>query len=201
VIGQRFARKACLLIDPKMMLDESVFTELFFDSAEQVKAHAAISKSITVKASDIKADEKKPGMEALLDGRFAQPDANDKGWVTFPANDPSVEFVVDLGEVMPIDSTAINLLSCPGVTAFPKKMTFSISEDGTTYRVLNSRHNAVAFTVAKSAQVAFQDTTRKPWSVLVLTDQVQTPARYIKIEMATAAEKVMIDEVIVNPKE
>jgi hypothetical protein len=58
----------------------------------------------------------------------------------------------------------------------------------------------VAFTVAKPAQEAFQDKTRKPWGVLVLTDQAQTPARYIRIEMATAAEKVMVDEVIVNPK-
>ncbi len=200
VIGQRFARKACLLIDPKMKLDESVFTEVFFDSAERVKTHAAIGKSVAVKASDIKPDEKKPGIEALLDGRFANPDANDKGWVVFPANDPSVELVIDLGEVMPIDSTAINLLASPGVTAFPKKITFSISEDGKTYRVLNSRHNGVTFTIDKRAREAFQDKTRKPWSVLVLTDEAQTPARYIKIEMVTAAEKVMVDEVIVNPK-
>ncbi len=200
IIGQRFARKASLLIDPKMKLDESVFTEVFFDSAEQVKTHAAIGKSITVKASDIKVDEKKPGIEALLDGRFANPDANDKGWVVFTANDPSVELVIDLGELMPIDSTAINLMASPGVTAFPKKITFSISEDGKTYRVLNSRHNGVTFTISKNARAAFDDKTRKPWSVLVLTDEMQTPARYIKIEMATAAEKVMMDEVIVNPK-
>ncbi len=200
VIGQRFARKACHLIDPKMKLDESVFSELFFDSVERIKSHAAIGKSISIKVPSSKPEEKISGLEVLLDGRFAPPDATDKGWVTFPANDPSAELVLDLGEVMPIDSTAINLLACPGVTAFPKKVTFSISEDGKTYRVLNSRHNAVAFTIAKSAQVAFQDTTRKPWSVLVLTDQAQTPARYIKIEMATAAEKVMVDEVIVNPK-
>jgi hypothetical protein len=200
VIGQRFARKACLLIDPNMKLEESVFTEVFFDSAEQVKTHAAIGKSIKVKASDIKADEKKPGMEALLDGRFANPEATGKGWIAFPANDASVELVVDLGEVMPIESTAVSLLGSPGVTAFPKKMTFSISEDGKTYRVLNSRHNGVAFTVAKPAQEAFQDKTRKPWSVPVLTDQAQTPARFIKIEIVTAEEKVMVDEVIVNPK-
>lgn len=200
VIGQRFARKACLLIDPDMKLDESVFTESFFDSAEQVKSHAAIGKSIAVKTSDIKPDEKKPGMEVLLDGRFANPDTNDKGWVTFPANDPSVELVIDLGEVMPVDSTAVNLLGSPGVTAFPKKITFSISEDGKTYRVLNSRHNSVAFTNSKTARAAFDDKTRKPWSVLVLTDEAQTPARYLKIEMATAAEKVMVDEVLVNPK-
>ena len=200
VIGQRFARKACLLINPNMKLDETVFSEVFFDSAEKVKTHAAIGKSISAKASDMNPDGKKPGIEALLDGCFANPAEDDKGWVTFPANDPSVELIVDLGEVMPIDSTAVNLLGSPGVTAFPKKMTFSISEDGKTYRVLNSRHNAVAFTVAKPAQEAFQDNTRKPWGVLVLTDQAQTPARYIKIEMATAAEKVMVDEVIVNPK-
>lgn len=200
VIGQRFARKACLLIDPNMKLEESVFSEVFFDSAEQVKTHAAIGKSITVKASDIKADEQKPGMEALLDGRFANPEADDKGWVAFPANDASVELVVDLGEVMPIDSTAVNLLGSPGVTAFPKKMTFSISEDGKSYRVLNSRHNAVAFTNSKNARAAFDDKTRKPWGVLVLTDQANTPARYIKIEIATGAEKMMVDEVIVNPK-
>lgn len=200
VIGQRFARKACLLIDPKMKLDESVFTEVFFDSASQVKSHAAIGKSITVKASDIKSGEIKPGIETLLDGRFTNPDADDKSWVTFPANDPSVEIVVDLGEIIPIDSTAINLLSSPGVTAFPKKMTFSISEDGKTYRVLNSRHNTVAFTIGKSAREAFEDKTRKPWSLLVLTDEAQTPARYVKIEVATAEGKVMVDEVIVNPK-
>lgn len=199
-IGQRFARKACLLIDPNRKWDESIFTEVFFDSAEQVKSHAAIGKSIAVKVSGSKPEENHSGLEALLDGRFAHPDASDKGWITFPANDPLVELVVDLGQVMPIDATAINLLSSPGVTAFPKKMIFSISEDGMTYRVLNSRHNAVAFTSSKTAQAAFQDATRKPWSVLVLTDQLQTPARFIKIEMATAAEKVMVDEVIVNPK-
>ena len=58
----------------------------------------------------------------------------------------------------------------------------------------------MAFTNSKNARDAFDDKTRKPWSVLVLTDEAQTPARYIKIEMATAAEKVMVDEVIVNPK-
>lgn len=200
VIGQRFAKKACLLIDPNMKLDESVFTESFFDSAEQVKSHAAIGKSIFVKISNIKPDEKPPGMEVLLDGRYANPEATDKGWITFPANDPSVELVVDLGEVMPIDSTAINLLGSPGETAFPKKITFSISEDGKTYRVLNSRHNSVAFTNSKSAKARFDDKSRKPRGVLVLTDEAKTPARYIKIEMATADEKVMLDEVIVNPK-
>jgi hypothetical protein len=200
VIGQRFARKACLLIDPNMKLEESVFTEVFFDSAEQVKTHAAIGKSIKVKASDIKADEKKPGMEALLDGRFANPEATGKGWIAFPANDASVELVVDLGEIMPIDSTGINLLGNPNVTAFPKKITFSISEDGKTYRVLNSRHNGVTFMYEKNTREAAQYKARKPWSVLVLTDEALTPARYIKIEMATAAEKVMVDEVIVNPK-
>ena len=141
-----------------------------------------------------------PGMKVLLDGRFASPGTDDKGWVTFPANDAAVELVVDLGEVMPIDSTSVNLLGSPGVTAFPKKMTFSISEDGKTYRVLNSRHNSVAFTNSQEAKAAFDDKTRKPWSVLVLTDEANTPARYIKIEMATAEEKVMLDEVIVNPK-
>lgn len=200
VIGQRFARKACLLIDPKLKLDESAFTEVFFDSASQVKSHAAIGKSISAKASDIKPGETKAGIETLLDGRYANPDLDDKRWLTFPANDPAVELVVDLGEIMPIDSTAINLLGSPGVTAFPKKITFSISEDGETYRILNSRHNGVTFTVEKGAREAFGDKTRKPWNVLVLTDEAQTPARYIKIEMATAEAKVMVDEVIVNPK-
>lgn len=97
-----------------MKLDESVFTESFFDSAEQIKTHAATGKSISVKSSDIQPGEKKPGMEVLLDGRFASPKEDDKGWVTFPANDPAVELVVDLGEVMPIDSTSINLLASPG---------------------------------------------------------------------------------------
>jgi hypothetical protein len=160
----------------------------------------SLSAGFQQSVENIKADEKKPGMEALLDGRFANPEATGKAWIAFPANDASVELVVDLGEVMPIDSTAVSLLGSPGVTAFPKKMTFSISEDGKTYRVLNSRHNGVAFTVAKPAQEAFQDKTRKPWSVLVLTDQAQTPARFIKIEIVTAEEKVMVDEVIVNPK-
>jgi len=199
VIGQRFARKACLLIDPKMKIDESIFREAFFDSADDVKTHTAIGKSLSGKSTEITAGGKKAGLEVLVDGKFGSPNAIETGWVAFPADDSAVELIVDLGDKVTLDSVGINLLVRPGEAAFPKKIVFSTSEDGETYKIYNSRHNAVSFTREKRSQAAFLE-EKKARGVLVLTDHGQTSARYVKIEVATASERLLVDEVIVNPQ-
>jgi hypothetical protein len=192
VMGQRFARKACLLIDPNLKLDERVFKEVFFDSSDDVKTHTAIGKQ--VRGAFLPDDA--GAVARIVDGRYARGDASDPAWVTIPPQAAAVELIVDLGEATVIDSIAINLLVSPPTSAFPKKMIFSISEDGHTYRVTSGRHSTVTPPRGRDAQPKAGTTQ----TALAVVEQGNAKARYMKIEITTSDKPVLVDEVIVNPQ-
>lgn len=202
VMGQRFAKKACKLIDPEIKLDRKVFEEVFFDSAEDVKGHAAIGKKVSGDALDANDTGGNDGLGVLLDGQFAALDHQAEGWIGFAPSDEAIELVVDLGEVIEIDTIAVNtLLTSAGSATFPDKVIFITSEDGETYQINNSRYNSISFANRKNL-VAMRSKEIKPQALLMLTEQRQkkakVPARYIKIEVQTGKQWVFIDEILVN---
>lgn len=192
VMGQRFARKACLLIDPNLKLDEGIFREVFFDSSDDVKSHAGIGNQLSGSALPDAA-----AAARLVDGRYARAVATDPAWVTIAPREAVVELILDLGEAVAIDTVAINLLLSPEASAFPKKMVFSISEDGKAYRVTGGRHSTVTPPRGAGAQ-AKSATTQ---TALAVVEQGNAKARYVKIEITTSDKPMLVDEVIVNPQQ
>lgn len=203
VMGQRFAKKACLLIDPKIELDPAVFEEAFFDTADDVKTHAAIDKPlVSSDAPDTKYNGGKAGVGVLLDGAFAQAGTNKPGWIGFSPREKPIELVIDLGKMTEINSIAINILLDPESSAeFPKKILYSLSDDGKTYRQAGSKHNSISFASQKEWARMVKE-GHKSQSALILSDQTKkhATARYMKIQITTGKHSVLIDEVIVNPQ-
>ncbi|MFK7852441.1 MAG: sialate O-acetylesterase [Akkermansiaceae bacterium] len=201
VMGQRFAKKACLLIEPEMVLDPTVFEEIFFDSADDVKTHAAVGKLVT--GSKSKQGGGEANLSALTDGRFAEPDHTAPGWVGFAPSEQKLEFVIDLGKTITIDTIALNtLLSSEAKAEFPNNIVFSTSEDGTAFKVQNKRYNTVKFYNPKKLR-QLRSEGIKPQTLFILTDQ-KTPryevkASHIKITIETGDQWVFIDEIVVNP--
>jgi hypothetical protein len=193
VMGRRFARKACQLIDPTLEPDERVFAEDFFDSAADVKSHAAIGATLAATPHDALPAG---GGDTLMDGRFGAADSTDAAWVGFPPRETPFELVVDLGVTTEIDAIGIDLLVSPGTASFPKRIVYSVSEDGRTYRLTSSRHNSIAYSRGRDVKPP----EPKPRALLVVADQGRAAARYVKIEITTGAEPALVDEVIVNPR-
>jgi hypothetical protein len=191
VLGERFARKASLLIDPGLKLDPEIFSAGFFDTSEQIASHGAIGA--TVRGS-------KPtggSLAALSDGKFASAGFSDARWLTFEPGDGGVtELMLDLGKSTLIDQLGINLLFHPGAaTFFPRGMTFATSEDGRTYSQVG---RDIRFTYGRSKVPADVESQ----SLLVLAPAPMDkgkplPARYVRIHIE--APKVIIDEIIINP--
>ncbi len=193
VMGQRFAKKACLLIDPDIKLDPELFRERFIDSHTQIKRHAAFGK----KASGVE------GASILTDGKYGAADHEDKAWVNITPSDKPTELVVDLGEVIEVRSLGINtLLSSEAKAEFKGKFTFSTSEDGEKFVVNNSRYNTVKVYNAKKFN-ALRAKGIEPESVLLLTQQQQrgmpVKARKVKVTIETGDQRVLVDEIVVNP--
>lgn len=204
VMGQRFAHKACKLITPNTKLNPVIFKEDFVDSADDIKTHAAANQSITGAEPDAKHAGGKLGLAALTDGKFAKPDHTDAAWLGFAPQGQPIELVLDLGEIKTIDTIAINtLLTSAGGATFPKKITYSTSEDGKDYEVNGSRYNTITFyNSRKLNQMRVEGI--EPDALLLLTEQRQSKqpvaARYIKVTIETGDQWVFIDEVVVNPE-
>lgn len=194
VMGQRFARKACRLIDPAIELDPAVFKEVFFDSADQIRSHAAAGKAVTASVVPEGRD-----LSALADGAFGELDHEDAAWVGFAPSRQPIELVIDLGEVVAIDSVAVHtMLSSKAKARFPKQLVYSVSQDGETYKINNNRYNTIKFADGKRLRQMRADGI-EPTPLLLLAQQYGAKARYIKIEIQTADQWVLIDEVVVNP--
>jgi hypothetical protein len=188
VMGQRFAKTACKLIDPEIKLDPAVYEEVFFDSADQIKTHAAVGKTIDGQ-----------GWDALLDGKFGPLNHEHPAWVGIGPDQDPYELVIDLGEVMEIDSVAVHtLLSSKAKAQFPKQLGYSVSEDGETYQVNNNRYNTIKFYNGRLLK-QMRSEGIKPTPLLLLTQQYGSKARYIKITIETGDQWVFIDEIVVNP--
>lgn len=196
VMGQRMAAEAVRLIDPQIALDDPVFEEVFFDDVSSINSHAAIGKPVTSSQSIA-------GLASLTDGVFGDEDIEDSAWMAFKPQEDPLEIVIDLGEVIEIDSVAIpTLLSSEANAEFPHELTISVSQDGKTYQTSGQRYNNIKFANAKQL-AACRKQGIKPVAVLLWTQQshrnAPVQARYVKVAIETGQQHVLIDEMIVNP--
>ena len=191
VLGERFARKACRLINPVLAPGDEVFRARFFDTSDDIAGHAAIGDIVRGSTPE------RGALGALTDGRFGRADPQDDAWVTLsPPSEGETELVLDLGEPTEIDQMGVNLLYHRDAKAlFPAGMTLAISEDGEAF---NQVGRDIHFTYGRNKNPQDFDSQ----SLLVLAPSPLAKgspirARFIRIRIA--APKVMIDEIIVNP--
>lgn len=199
VLGRRFARKACHLIDPKIALDLALFHARHMAAANDMKTHAAIGKAVTGTAAD--PDHKGAAkLAALTDGRFGGTDPGDGRWVGIAPGTENAQWIVDLGEVREIGAVAADILINKDVSAgFPVGLGFAASTDGAEYRPMFHRGKQTAIKFGYRDRFRLQwNAELKPRSVLVFLDQ-PTKSRYIKVTANTAESWLFIDEIAVNP--
>jgi len=200
VMGQRFARQACRLIDSDIELDEAIFREAFFDTSDDIATHAGVQITAAVSGPAPDRSAAGGGFAVLIDGRFGQLDAQDDTWVGYAPREGTVWLTVYLDEPTAIDSVAVNLLVNEDANAgLPARIRVSVSPDGEedNYRQVNDRHCSVNF-----ASRPFRDAVAaglEPQTLLVLTDQNQTVAQAIRFEIEFAGQWVLIDELVINP--
>lgn len=196
VMGERMARKACLLIDPKLRFEPDVFTAVHFDGPEDVASHGAIGCMVsgTQPVSGT--------LAALTNGKFAGVNADDKEWQTFTSADGTVtELILDLKEPCAIDRFGVNLLYHPEAgVPFPKSVGYETSEDGVNWNP-GGRSNNITFSYGgRNKEVNPDD--MKPRSLLAIipgpADRGKPVAtRYIRVRIH--APKALVDEMVVNP--
>jgi len=198
-LGKRFARKACQLIDPDITLDERVFAEAFMDTANDIKTHAAIGKSLSGTTSD---PTHKSGttLAALTDGKFGGTDPTDRAWLAVAPKSGEAQWVIDLEHEQDITAVAVSILINRSFKAgFPTRMGFAVSTDGQKYIDLVRRRNRtwVSFGDRDAHRLAWNQKL-KPQSVLVLVNK-NIKARYIRITATTSESWLFVDEIAVNP--
>jgi hypothetical protein len=197
VLGQRFARKACQIIDPQLKLDEQFFDAVFFDSTVNIKTHAAVSKAITGSKPDEKYTDEKSGLTSLVDGKYGATDQPDKQWLGFASTPDGVEFVIDLGQSQDVSGVAISILVDPVLGAIiPKQTTIFVSNDSATFEDVPGK----SFKVGHSAHVRRQkpvELKRQP--LLILAETNKANGRYIKVKLVTESPWLFVDEIVVNP--
>jgi len=199
VIGQRFAREACRLIDPKQKLDAEIFKEVFFDDAGDVGTHGGIGARVTSSQKPVSGT-----LQHLTDGQFGPAELTERTWVGFAPSDQPIELVVDLGEVRQVAMTGLHLLFSPRAQAeFPERMTISTSEDGENFAVSGSRYNSLHLYYGTRKALDQLEAPATP--ILLVTEQKHkkaphgVQARYIKIEIQSPKHRFYLDEIIVNP--
>lgn len=201
VLGRRFARKACRLIDPDAKIDEAVFNEVFLGDASAVRSHLAMGKPITGTKPDAGRAGGASGLAALVDGKTAAGDHKDPNWLAFAPSTDGVELVVDLGRAVPLSGIAFDLLVDHGASAhLPKQILIGISTDGSQYKFLGRRGGGVTFyrhTVQRMRDKGFQ-----PRSCFMLTELNEAEARYVKLCVKPDPSRkdwVYLDEIMINP--
>ena len=128
------------------------------------------------------------GYSALCDGVFGKESTADPGWVSFP--DGRMSVTLDLGKKTKIVALAAKYLHYSiDKVSLPAEVTFSLSNDG--------KH----FCKRKTVKIdPYKNDLHDCWTDIALSE-FSASARYIKVEAATAAGKVlMCDEILVNPE-
>jgi hypothetical protein len=203
VMGQRFAKAACLLIDPNLDLDENLFREVFFDTIDDVKSHAAIGKP--VKSAGSGAGLKGADFAKLTDGKYGSKRHSDSEWLMIEASGEPVELIVDLGEVLKVNEVGVHtLFSKKAGAEYPDSMQFLLSEDGENFQLSNSKYNNTKLN--RIDRHLIHDIAKGEECLLVLTEQSEhrnpepgVSARFVKVLIKTGTQNVLIDEIIVNP--
>lgn len=193
VLGQRFARKACQLVDPGIELDEDLFKERFFHTTADIKSHRAISAKVSGTAPR---ESGTTGLGILTDGKFGGAEVDD-AWLDFGPDQERLEFLVDLGESGDLSAVAVNFLIRPESGAkFPTKLTMSASEDGENFKQVHGKGISFGYKAHHRAKW-LEAIESEPLLVLHETNEVK--GRYLKIEVETGGSRVLIDEIVVNP--
>jgi len=195
VLGQRFARRACRLIDPDMKLDDGIFDAVFLDSSKDVVSHLAIGKNIsgTVPA----AEGGRPGLASLTDGEYGGADPADRQWVVFPASKEGVELTVDLGTSQSVTGIGVDLLiDHEAGAAFPKSMVVSVSDDGMSYRQAHKKPITFFYKDSIRREVVGK---LKPRSFLMYVEAPGERARFVRVILESKHSLTFLDEIIVNP--
>lgn len=190
-LGQRLARTACGLIDPEMILDETILDAYFFESVEQIATHSAIGKEIGGSPPNGAGER----LTSLTNGVYGEKNPRSKEWVFFHSEKKPVELIVDLDHPQAVSAVAANFLIQPedGV-GFPAKAEVSTSKDGQTYDTV-STHRTSGFTLQPKRMNVVG-----PEEHLVLFDIRRPEVRYIKLIFHPGTFSLALDEIVVNPK-
>lgn len=195
VLGERFARKACLLIDPDLKLSDDIFTARHFDSPGDIKSHAAIGAAVSG------SNPVKGKLSTLTDGKFAQAAPDDSHWLEFNAAEGEVtELTLDLGKLRQVDQLGLSLLYHPEAgVPMPKGMTMETSADTENWQRLNRKN--FSFREERAGAKGTQG-KRKPQSLIALAPGSiakgkPVELRYLRIRIK--APKVYVDEIIAQP--
>ena len=195
VLGERFARKACLLIDPSLTFNDDLFVAKHFDRTEEITGHSATGCQVSGSKPD------RGALDLLTDGKFAKPHPGDGAWLAFSTGgDEMTGLILDLGESVTTDQVGLSLLYHPEAGApFPKKMTMEASLDAKNWQSLNRRDFRFTYgrALGKESRV-----DPEPQSMLALAPGprnrgVPLKMRYLRIRIE--APRVFIDEIIVDP--
>ena len=202
VMGQRFARQACKIVEPKVQIDEALLEEGFIAEARKVKSNVALEKTITGTAPDAAHSGGKAGLSALVDGKLGTEDPNDAAWVAYPPTEKNISLVIDLAKPTEVNSVAVNLLVNHTATAhFPSKIDVLVSENGNDYQhLLSGRSNVVSFD--KQAKQANLTKDFKPSPQFIFIEKKAPGVRYLKLEITPDSASnawVYLDEIMVNP--
>lgn len=190
VMGQRFALKACKLIDPSFKPDPAIFDAGYIETTDDVKTHAAIGKPVL-------GTEPLP---RLTDGKFGGTAPSGDHHAKVAAESDAV-WVLDLGEEKPITSMAVSLLiNKQHQAGFPKSIQFESSLDGKTYEATfrRGKREYIQFGYRDAHRLAWNEQL-EPRGVVVLHER-SFSARYIRITTEAAESHVFIDEVMINAR-
>lgn len=200
VMGQRFAKEACRLIQPDFKPDPAIFAETFIDSFDDVESHAAIGKTVTGTSPDTSHNGAGKGLALLTDGKFGAVKEGDPARIGFASSATPIELIVSFDEPLNVESIAVNLLLSTNAKAeFPNKITYSHSEDGETFKTNQTRFPSAVFS-SKTELAEMRAKGIPPTPALVLRGHAFPNVRKIKIEIHTGDQWVYIDEIVVNPK-
>ena len=124
----------------------------------------------------------------LTDGRFPSEDYQDKGWLGFYKTD--LEATVDMGKTTQIRKAALYFLQNrrAGID-IPYYIHFEISNNGTEYTVLD-----------RVSPYLWMNTEHDSWTDLVMSDDLDVIARYIRVRAVCPMEWIFLGEIVVNPK-
>jgi hypothetical protein len=145
--------------------------------------HVGVNKKISANCKQVS------NVERLTDKKLGQETIDDKEWVDF-GND-KMEVVIDLGKATKINTLAGRFLHYnKQAVALPSLVHFYISKNNKKFK----RVGSIAMEATKNDRFDC-------WIDLVITDNIDASARYIKIEADNRDNnKILCDEIFINPK-
>ncbi|WP_257656988.1 DUF4838 domain-containing protein [Parapedobacter lycopersici] len=177
-----------------------------FTNMEETGSVKSFGKKVTAITQP---SSKSKGVEALTDGIFASYESwqkADTNWISYEG--VHMDFVLDLGEVMPVNSINMDFLNPQAqpdwhLMALPKYVTYALSADGTTYGSpirIDNPHNPNPFENPDISKVSIQsfraDTNGKARYIKVHAENLlKMPSWHIR---AGNPVSIFTDEIVVK---